>query len=79
MIPVPAGAAGRQVTFDITVSSLATAFAAGDLIALVLGGFQGDDLFDIGDGAYSAADSFAWNTVVKQVHGADQHVVRHDD
>lgn len=71
MIPVPAGAAGRQVTFDITFGPLATAFAAGDLIALVLGGFQGDDLFDIGDGAYSAADSFAWNTVVTGTGATD--------
>jgi hypothetical protein len=71
MIPIPAGAAGRQVTFDITNSTLATAFAAGNLIALVLGGFQGDATYDIGDGAYSDADSFAWNTVVTGTGASD--------
>jgi hypothetical protein len=71
MIPIPAGAAGRQVTFDITNSTLATAFAAGNLVALVLGGFQGDATYDIGDGAYSNADSFAWNTVVTGTGATD--------
>jgi hypothetical protein len=64
MVPVPAGPAGRTVNFDMTSATLASYLETGYMFALVLGGFQGDPTYDIGDGAYNDADSFAWQTVL---------------
>jgi hypothetical protein len=64
MIPVPAGPAGRRVSFDMTASNLAGFLVAGSTTALVFGGFQGDPTYDIGDGAYNDPDAFAWQTVL---------------
>lgn len=71
-IPIPAGAAGRTITFDITNSTLASYFSAGNLVALMFGGFQGEVTYDIGDGAYSDPDAFAWNTVITGANADSQ-------
>jgi hypothetical protein len=69
-IPVPAGTAGRQVTFDITDTTFISKFKSTQ-VALVFGGLQGSATHDIGNGAYSTQDSYAWNTVLNGAASPD--------
>jgi hypothetical protein len=69
-IPVPAGAAGRRITFDITNSSLITLLKTGE-VELVFGGLQGSATYGLTDGAWNDADSYAWNTVINGATSPD--------
>lgn len=61
-VSIPAGPAGRRVSFDITDTGFITALTTGQ-VALILGGMQGIS-GGFTDGSYSGGDSYAWNTLV---------------
>lgn len=65
-VPVPAGPAGRTVTFDITDSVFAMALrtTTPNSVVLVFGGFQGSAVHGLSNGAWNDDDVFAWNTVL---------------
>lgn len=69
-VPVPAGAAGRRISFDITSTALITALKAGE-VELVFGGLQGSVTYGLTDGAWDNPDSYAWNTVINGTTSPD--------
>ncbi len=75
-VPIPAGAAGRRITFDVTDSQFLY-FLSHYPIALLFGGCQGSlnvvfgTPLDIGVGSYADSDSYAWNTVLNGASSPD--------